>query len=84
MKRFWWLLVLIAFLIILDQMTKAFIDSNFQLHESMTLIEGFFNFTYVRNSGAAWGMGANADTWVRVILFKIVPAFAVFLLRTFV
>jgi signal peptidase II len=80
MKRFWWLLVLIVFFIIADQLTKGFVDQNFQLHESISVIDGFFNLTYVRNTGAAWGMGANADTWVRVVLFKIIPVFAVFFL----
>ena len=77
MKKFWWCLVLIVFLIIIDQLTKGYVDSNFQLHESVSVIDGFFNLTYVRNKGAAWGFGRMFDDNIRLIIFKILPVIAV-------
>lgn len=46
----------IAFLLILDQVTKHLVWSRFALGESIPVIEGFFSLTYVRNIGAAWGI----------------------------
>jgi len=54
-------LLLIVSLIVLglDQATKLYIDSHFALYESLTVIENFFDITYVRNQGAAFGIFAD-------------------------
>lgn len=39
-----------------DQWTKQWVRVDFYYGESRPVIDGFFNFTYVRNTGAAWGM----------------------------
>ena len=48
-----WLAVAI---VVLDQATKAMVKARLPLHESVTVIPGFFDFTHVRNTGAAFGM----------------------------
>ena len=48
------LLVIVFF--VLDQITKFLITSNFRLGESLTIIKGFFNITYVRNTGAGFSI----------------------------
>jgi len=53
--------------LLLDQLTKIYIDSNFQLYESIQVIENFFHITYVRNPGAAFGI--LADNAVRIPFF---------------
>jgi signal peptidase II len=73
MNRVWSLSLLISTLIIVDQLSKGAIQSSFALGESVSIIDGFFNFTYVRNTGAAFGMGAGvAEIW-RKILFLFLP-----------
>lgn len=42
--------------ILIDQITKLIITSNFKLNESISLIDNFFSLTYVRNEGAAWSI----------------------------
>jgi signal peptidase II len=42
--------------VVLDQITKAVVRAKLPLHESVTVIPGFFDFTHVRNTGAAFGM----------------------------
>lgn len=42
--------------LVLDQWTKIYIDRTYELYQSLTVVENFFNITYVRNKGAAFGM----------------------------
>lgn len=78
MNRIWKLSLVIATIILVDQFSKGAIQSNFQLGESIEIIPGFFNFTYVRNSGAAFGFGAGAHDWFRIVMFLMLPVFACF------
>ncbi len=74
MARFWKLLVMICFLIIIDQITKGMTQSYFRFEgESLPVIDGFFSFTYVKNPGAAFGMGGQASPWLRQLMFLFVP-----------
>lgn len=45
----------ILILTTLDQIVKAIIDLKLTVGESVPLISGVFQLTYVRNRGAAWG-----------------------------
>lgn len=44
-----------AVVVLLDQATKAMVRNRFELHESVTVIPGFFDLTRVHNTGAAFG-----------------------------
>ncbi len=70
---FWGSLVLF---LLLDQWTKGLVRDHFFLSESIPVIDGFFNLTYVRNTGAAFGFLHNADPTFRVPFFLIVPMIA--------
>jgi signal peptidase II len=65
-----WLLVIIS-LIGLDQLTKYLVVANFAFEGDTTpVINGFFHITYVRNSGAVFGMFQGlADTYVIFLIF---------------
>ncbi len=52
--------------ILLDQISKSCIMSKMSLHESIEVIKGFFNITYVRNRGAAFGILSNIDESIRI------------------
>lgn len=43
--------------LVLDQLSKWWIRSNFFLGESKFFIEGIFSLTYIENRGAAFGLG---------------------------
>ena len=50
-----------ALIVVLDQATKALVRAKLPLHESVTVIPGFFDLTHVRNTGAAFGMLNNVE-----------------------
>jgi signal peptidase II len=66
-----------AAVILADQWTKLAVLARFSLHESVPVIPGFFNLTYVQNTGAAFGFLATADPAFRIPFFLIVPLVAV-------
>jgi len=74
------LLFLLGILILIDQITKVIVDRTFAYGESVEVISGFFNLTYVRNKGAAFGMLADLDNWIRVPLFILIPIVALFVI----
>ena len=50
-----------------DQWTKLVVRADYALGESRPVIEGFFSLTYVRNTGAAWGILGGQNTWLTVL-----------------
>ena len=48
-----------AAIVVMDQATKAMVKARLPLHDSVTVIPGFFDLTHVRNTGAAFGMLNN-------------------------
>ncbi len=53
--------------LLLDQLSKVYIDATFALYESLTISENFFHLTYLRNPGAAFGI--LADSAIRIPFF---------------
>ena len=54
-----------AVIVVLDQITKTLIRQKFSLYESVPVIDGFFNLTYIGNPGAVFGFLADAGSvWV--------------------
>lgn len=43
-------------LIVIDQIVKILVINKMALQQSITIINNFFNITYVRNTGAAWSI----------------------------
>ena len=48
--------VLCVVSVISDQLTKQVVAAKLELNERFPVIPGFFDFTHIHNSGAAWGM----------------------------
>ncbi|MBI2214593.1 MAG: signal peptidase II [Acidobacteria bacterium] len=47
-------------IIVADWITKLLVVRKFALYDSRPVIDGFFHLVYVRNTGAAFGLGANS------------------------
>ena len=54
-------LVIAAGVVVLDQAVKAAVRGRLTLHESVTVIPGFFDLTRVHNTGAAYGFLNGVD-----------------------
>jgi len=46
----------IALLVAVDLLIKKIVLDNIALHEKVDFIEGLFGWTYIQNTGVAWGM----------------------------
>ena len=57
-------LTLSALVILADALTKWIIATRVELHESIGVIPNLFQIVHVRNSGAAFGIGANTESHV--------------------
>lgn len=75
--------LLLAFLItVADQASKQWVRASFVLGESRTIVESLFHFTYLRNTGAAYGMFGGQNIWL-AILSVVVLALMVLFRRAF-
>ena len=52
-------ILLLAAILLLDQGTKLIVDRTIPLHRSIPVVEGWFDLTHARNTGAAFGLLAG-------------------------
>lgn len=77
MKRIHYLLIS-AVVIVLDIWTKWLVLQRIDQHEAIPVIPNFFQLVHVRNTGAAFGLGANAASKLVPLLLNV-GAIAVFI-----
>lgn len=73
-------LALSALVLVLDQITKAWIVQRFRVGERVEVVPGWFDFTLVYNPGAAFSFLATADGWQRWFFITIGVAASGFIL----
>ena len=74
MKRWLLFTAIVGMGLIVDQAVKLYVDRSMHLFQSITVIENFFNITYVRNKGAAFSFLAHTS-W-RLPFFIVVTIVA--------
>lgn len=79
-KKYIWLLLISGLFVALDQVIKVYVHTNFHLGESIQVIPNFFNLTYVRNPGAAFGFLAETHPNFREMFFLIMPPVALIII----
>ena len=67
-------------IILLDQLTKWAVLESLGRHESVSVIEGFFNLVHVRNRGMAFGIMNRPDLNLGFYFLTIASAAAIVLL----
>lgn len=60
------------FVVVLDQLTKLVVRRRLPLHDSVTVIPGFLDFTHVRNTGAAFGVLNSVDFPYKTALLALI------------
>lgn len=80
-KNYLYYLLIILGLFGVDQITKFIVDSNMALGQSITIVDGFFNLTYVRNTGAGFSILEGQMTFFYVITL-VALCFLLYLLFT--
>lgn len=63
-------------IVIADQAVKMAVLVRIQYADSVEMIPGFFYLTHLYNTGGAFGLGADAASWVRILLFLGVSSIA--------
>jgi len=81
-RRLTYILVAAATLA-LDRWTKALIQKRFDLNESISVIDGFFNITYVRNTGVAFGIFDPLSLPAKSVLLSVFTAVAAVVVITY-
>ena len=67
--------------LVLDQLTKFLIRANMQLNESIPIIKNIFHFTYVANTGSAFGLFKSLN-WFFLFFAAVVIVMIFYYLRT--
>lgn len=75
-------LMITLVVVALDMATKAIILRTFRIHEAMVVIPDFFQIVHVRNTGAAFGIGANTGSPLVPIILGV-AALVVFAIVVF-
>ena len=76
-KKYIPLIAYTPLIVIIDQLTKTYVDNGMRLYQSIELLENFFHITYIRNKGAAFGILSGADESVRIPFFLVISAIAI-------
>jgi signal peptidase II len=72
--------IIMAILLVIDQITKAVIVHKLILGEKISVIPDFFYITYVTNKGAAWGI-LQGQGWLLLIIALIASGLIIIKLR---
>lgn len=85
MGRKYMILVLLSMLVVaIDQIAKIYIHTHFELGETISVINNYFNITYVRNTGAAFGIFSDSEQMFRHVFFLSIPVVAVAVIIFFI
>ena len=74
------ILLIIISIFLLDRFTKVLVINNLTLGESLSVIDGFFNITYVNNHGAAFGIMDGKVIFI-VIVSILIFAYLIYEIR---
>jgi signal peptidase II len=69
--------LVISSVLILDQITKVLVHKTMALYQSIELVPNFIHLTYLRNTGAAFGLLAGSRSALRLAFFTLLAAAAI-------
>ncbi len=63
-----WHVVIALAIVILDRITKWGVQRHITLHDTISVIPGFFQLTHIENTGAAFGLFANSSSSLKLVV----------------
>jgi len=63
-------------IVVADQLAKAMVRAMLPLHESITVLPGFMDFTHITNSGAAFGILDRVDFPFKTVVIAVIATAA--------
>lgn len=72
-----WIIYISVILVMIDLLSKLLIVNSFEVGESLTVIKKFFSITFVKNTGAAWGMFSSGT----IVLAMVSMVFLYFFIK---
>lgn len=81
-KRNYLFCAIVLLIFVTDQSTKAMVVEGLKPVDSLPVIDGFFDLTYVENRGGVFGLFRETPDWVRSILFTLAPLAALVFIVT--
>ncbi len=75
MRRNLWLSAVFIFAVVSDQFSKFAVDSTFNLYDSRSVLGDYLRLTYIRNSGAAFGISFGSSK----VMFAVTVLVIIFL-----
>jgi len=73
--------IIIAFVVVIDQLTKYLIHTNLELNSTIPLLDGIFHITYIQNSGAAFSMFQNKTGFLIAMQLTVITVVLVYLIK---
>lgn len=80
MKKYFKIIILTILLIIFDQVSKLFITNYFEVGDSLTIINNFLKFLYIKNTGAAFGLFMD-NIFILIIITNILLVYLIIELK---
>ena len=74
---------MVGLVVIVDQATKVLVGRQLELHESISVIPGFFDLTRVHNTGAAFGFMNAVELPYKTAVLAVIRAAALVALSLF-
>ena len=66
-----------SLVVLIDQITKIWVDKTMNLYESTPIVPGLLDLHYIRNTGAAFGFLSGSHAGFRIPFFILVSSFAI-------
>ena len=76
-RRYNMLLGVGSLVVLIDQITKIWVDKTMNLYESTPIVPGLLDLHYIRNTGAAFGFLSGSHAGFRIPFFILVSSVAI-------
>lgn len=80
MRKYHFLIAI--FVVFLDRLAKLAVERNIILHDSISVIPGFFRLTHVENRGAAFGLFADSPSEWKIAVLVLFSLIALVIVST--